>query len=176
MASLIILLCSSIVYIVIDYIVLGLSRSDFISVTNEWGIIHFNLSNPTNLSYPNEHGIRQVTLNNIYSLERESRIILLEQEVPHVEVSVHARGQEDPGSRGTPHAVGEGTRVVRRPHNGAVLDVLTPDSSSPVSRTQEELGIERVASEGVNRSMVSRECDCYLIGGIFGFAIATIGV
>ena len=86
-------------------------------------------------------------------------------------MSVHARGQEHAGSGGAPHAVGEGTGVVGGPHDGALLNVLAPYSSGPVSDAKEELGVEGVAREGVDRSMVSRECHCYLVRGVLGFTI-----
>ena len=90
-------------------------------------------------------------------LDGEQRRLLLVEDVPGVEHAVLARSEEDGGSGGAPAAVGKVLGVGAAaggcsqlppllpcpaspgPHDGALLDVLTPDPGAPVSHREEIL-------------------------------------
>ena len=97
---------------------------------------------------------------------------MLEEQVPHLDVPVHTRGEEDAGPGGTPRTVGKRALVVRGPHDRALLDVLAPNPRRPVAHAQEVLGVERIPSERTDRSVVAGKCYCNLVRGVFRFAIA----
>ena len=60
-------------------------------------------------------------------LDREDWVVLLEQEIPHIQLAIHFGGEEDRGSLGAPAGICQVVHVIVGPHDRTVFDVLRPD-------------------------------------------------
>ena len=66
------------------------------------------------------------------------------QEVPHLHIAVHSRGEEHGDLGGAPASASQSRRAGLHPHDGRGLEVLTPDLGRGVAYRQEVLRVEGV--------------------------------